>query len=438
MENYDLLVIGGGPAGMAAAIEAGKNGVERILIADRDVRLGGILNQCIHPGFGLELYKEELTGPEFAGRLIKEVSMQNIDVSPETMVVSLEENKVNNTGIGAFTADILTPGIGVRQISCDAVILAMGCRERTRGAIDIPGDRPSGIMTAGQAQRYINVEGLMVGKNIVILGSGDIGLIMARRLTLEGANVLCVCEVMPWSGGLRRNIVQCLDDFDIPLRLSTTVTDIKGDGRLESVTIAKVDDRLNPIKGTEETINCDTLLLSVGLIPENELSRELGVEISRNTRGPIVDQNMQTKLPGVFAAGNVLHVHDLVDNVVNEASKAGRDAAKYLKDKKGSNRETMDTGEEYIEVIPGKGLVYALPQRIAPIDNSTGAVSDSKIDFYFRVKMTMEDKYIKISQGDRIILRRLKVFMTPGEIEKISVSADKIQSKEPIYIEVEE
>ncbi len=435
MENYDLLVIGGGPAGLAAACEAKRQGVQRILIVERDARLGGILPQCIHPGFGLELYQQELTGPEFALRLVQETLDLQIETALDTMVVKVEQLPGGGDGQGAgpssgnppFLGTFLKPGRGVVQIQCQAVVLAMGCRERTRGAIDIPGDRPSGIMTAGQAQRYINVEGLMIGRQVVILGSGDIGLIMARRLTLEGARVVCVAEVMPWSGGLRRNIVQCLDDFDIPLRLSTTVTDIQGNGRLSQVTLQRVDDKLKPIPGTEEVVACDTLLLSVGLIPENELSRELGVELSPRTNGPVVDQNMETSIPGVFAAGNVLHVHDLVDNVVKEAIKAGRDAAAYVLNTAGHG------DKQAVAVIPGDGLTYALPQKI----EITHHLEDETADLYFRVAETMEDVYITVKQGDRVILRRLKVFMTPGEMEKIRILLAGITSQGPVLIEVE-
>ena len=435
MENYDLLVIGGGPAGLAAACEAKRQGVQRILIVERDARLGGILPQCIHPGFGLELYQQELTGPEFALRLVQETLDLQIETALDTMVVKVEQLPGGGDGQGAnpasgnppFLGTLLKPGRGVVQIQCQAVVLAMGCRERTRGAIDIPGDRPSGIMTAGQAQRYINMEGLMIGRQVVILGSGDIGLIMARRLTLEGARVVCVAEVMPWSGGLRRNIVQCLDDFDIPLRLSTTVTDIQGNGRLSQVTLQRVDDKLKPIPGTEEVVACDTLLLSVGLIPENELSRELGVELSPRTNGPVVDQNMETSIPGVFAAGNVLHVHDLVDNVVKEAIKAGRDAAAYVLNTAGHG------DKQAVAVIPGDGLTYALPQKI----EITHHLEDETADLYFRVAETMEDVYITVKQGDRVILRRLKVFMTPGEMEKIRILLAGITSQGPVLIEVE-
>lgn len=435
MENYDLLVIGGGPAGLAAACEAKRQGVQRILIVERDARLGGILPQCIHPGFGLELYQQELTGPEFALRLVQETLDLQIETALDTMVVKVEQLPGGGDGQGAnpasgnppFLGTLLKPSRGVVQIQCQAVVLAMGCRERTRGAIDIPGDRPSGIMTAGQAQRYINMEGLMIGRQVVILGSGDIGLIMARRLTLEGARVVCVAEVMPWSGGLRRNIVQCLDDFDIPLRLSTTVTDIQGNGRLSQVTLQRVDDKLKPIPETEETVACDTLLLSVGLIPENELSRELGVELSPRTNGPVVDQNMETSIPGVFAAGNVLHVHDLVDNVVKEAIKAGRDAAAYVLNTAGHG------DKQAVAVIPGAGLSYALPQKI----EITHHLEDETADLYFRVAETMEDVYITVKQGDRVILRRLKVFMTPGEMEKIRIPLAGITSQGPVLIEVE-
>lgn len=421
MEKTDLLIIGAGPAGLAAAIEARKNGVTGILIAERDREMGGILNQCIHPGFGLGIFKRELTGPEFAGELEKELKELGIKVSLETMVLTIAQKD------GEYEADLLIPSVGIRKIRVKSIILTMGCRERTRGAIDIPGTRPSGVMTAGQAQRFINIEGKMIGKKAVILGSGDIGLIMARRLTLEGAKVECVAEIMPWSGGLRRNIVQCLDDFGIPLKLSTTVTEVKGKRRVTSVVLSKVDEKGVPIKGTEEEIECDTLLLSVGLIPENELSKDLGVEISKVTGGPVVNQVLETSCKGVFAAGNVLHVHDLADNVVMEASRAGKSAAEYIR----GIKDKKETSE--IEVICSKELGYILPQKLK-IKNGEPL---GKTDFYFRVRRTMEDRYIRISQGDNVILRRLKVLMTPGEMEKITPDIGVLEPGTPVTVEVE-
>lgn len=317
----DIVIIGGGPAGMAAAVEAGKSGVESVVIIEREDELGGILNQCIHNGFGLHIFKEELTGPEYAWRYIDQVNELGIGYMTGTMVLDITPDRI----VRAVNKE------GLIKIQAGAVILAMGCRERTRGALNIPGTRPAGIFTAGTAQRFVNIEGCLPGKKIVILGSGDIGLIMARRLTLEGAEVKMACEILPQSGGLVRNIVQCLDDFGIPLRLRHTVTQIHGKERLEAVTVSEVDENRQPVAGTEEYVECDTLLLSVGLIPENELSRGAGIILDTGTNGPIVSQSMETSVSGIFACGNVVHVHDLVDNVTKEAMKAGKYAAEYVR-----------------------------------------------------------------------------------------------------------
>ena len=322
MRTCDVVIIGGGPAGLAAAVSARENGIEDILIIERDKELGGILNQCIHNGFGLHTFKEELTGPEYAHRFIKQVEELAIPYKLDTMVVDVTTEKM---------VTVMNKEDGVFLIQAKTIILAMGCRERSRGALNIPGYRPAGIFSAGTAQRLVNMDGYMPGKEVVILGSGDIGLIMARRMTLEGAKVKVVAELMPRSGGLKRNIVQCLDDFGIPLKLSHTVVDIKGKERVEGVTLAQVDDNLKPIPGTEEFYSCDTLLLSVGLIPENELSRGMGVEINPTTNGPVVNDKLETNIEGVFACGNVLHVHELVDHVSEEAKRAGRNAAEYVK-----------------------------------------------------------------------------------------------------------
>ncbi len=404
MKSYDVVIVGGGPAGLAAAASAKKQGIDSILILERDKELGGILNQCIHNGFGLHTFKEELTGPEYAGRFIDQVMELGIEYKLGTMVMDITSDK---KVIAMNRED------GMFEIQAKSVILCMGCRERSRGALNIPGFRPAGVFSAGTAQRLVNMEGYMPGKRVVILGSGDIGLIMARRMTLEGAKVQVVAELMPYSGGLKRNIVQCLNDFDIPLKLSHTVVDIRGKERLEGVTIAQVDDKMKPIPGTEEDYECDTLLLSVGLIPENELSRNAGVEMDPVTSGPVVNESLETNIPGVFAAGNVLHVHDLVDYVSEEATKAGIAAAKFVKGE-------LKEGGKDIKINAVDGARYTVPRHIN-LNNM-----DDMLTVRFRVGAVFKDSFISVYLNDERILHRKKNVMEPGEMEQVILKKDQL------------
>ena len=413
----DLVIIGGGPAGLAAAIAAREAGVEDLLILERDSRLGGILNQCIHNGFGLHTFKEELTGPEYAGRYISKAEELKIPYKLNTMVVDLAYAVADSTCGSVKKVTVMNREEGLYDIEAKALILAMGCRERSRGALNIPGYRPAGIYSAGTAQRYVNIEGRMPGKEVVILGSGDIGLIMARRMTLEGAKVKLVAELMPYSGGLKRNIVQCLDDFDIPLKLSHTVVDIKGKERVESVTVAQVDADSKPIPGTEEEIPCDTLLLSCGLIPENELSENLGVTMSMPTGGPLVNESLETDREGVFACGNVLHVHDLVDYVSEEAAQAGKNAAAYLQGR-------LVKYENEIRLRAANGVRYTVP---ASIDLRRMAETQT---VRFRVGSVFRDAQIQVSCGDRVLKSLKKRVLAPGEMEQVVLKRSELESIE--------
>lgn len=414
MRHYQLIVIGGGPAGLAAAIQAREDGVEDILVLERDHELGGILNQCIHNGFGLHLFQEELTGPAYAERFIDQLKGLGIAYRLNSMVLQLTDRR---------EVSYVNREDGYCQVSADAVILAMGCRERTRGNITIPGTRCAGIYTAGAAQRLLNIEGYVVGKKVVILGSGDIGLIMARRLTLEGAEVEAVVELLPYSGGLTRNIVQCLDDYHIPLYLSHTIVDVRGEERLEQVVVMEVDARRKPIPGTEKVYDCDTLLLSVGLLPENELSQSAGVQMDPVTGGPKVNELMETSIPGVFACGNVVHVHDIVDFVTQEARRAGAGAARLIKG-------AVEDGST-VQTKPGKGVCYIVPQAVRPSN-----MGESQT-LFFRVTDVFKDKELALYGDDKLLRRIKKRHMAPGEMVMVEVTREQMESCSTLRLEVE-
>jgi len=413
---YDLIVIGGGPAGLAAAISAWEAGLRKILLVERDQDLGGILNQCIHNGFGLHVFHEELTGPEYAGRFIGQLAATGVEVRPDTMVLEITRDK-HVRMVGKQT--------GYREEAAQTIVLAMGCRERTRGGIAIPGTRPAGIFTAGAAQRYVNIEGWLPGKHVVILGSGDIGLIMARRMTLEGAKVLACVEVMPYSSGLNRNLVQCLQDYGIPLYLSHTVTDIQGKDRVERVVVSQVDENRSPIPGTEMVFDCDTLLLSVGLIPENELTSQAGIPLDPKTRGPVVYENMETGLPGVFACGNVCLVHDLVDFVTAQGRQAGAAAADYVQSGPAQGGSlTLETGP---------GVSCTVPQRIRPEHVETGCT------VFLRVNRVFGKSEILASSGEDLLARFSRGHLTPGEMEQITLPKRLLERAEgTIRVSVQE
>lgn len=418
-DPYQLIIIGGGPAGLGAAISARNKGLSRILIVERDLELGGILNQCIHNGFGLHYFGEELTGPEYAGRVTDLLRGQGIDVRCDTMVLSIEP------GEEYHRVTMMSAKDGYGSLDTRSIVLAMGCRERTRGAIGIPGGRVSGILTAGTAQRYVNMEGYMVGKRVIVLGSGDIGLIMARRMTLEGADVLACVEIMPYSGGLARNLVQCLDDYGIPLLLSHTITRIEGKGRVESVTVQQVDASLVPIDGTEQHFDVDTVLLSVGLIPENELTREAGIAMDPATSGPLVHENKETVVGGIFACGNVLHVHDLVDYVTEESEEAGKAAALYALGREPGQGQRKETGTDQgtIGIMAGRGVAYTVPQLIHRDSR------EEKIRLFFRVRQPYKSPKRLVLRGEEEVVASFRrPYMAPGEMEEVTVRQEAIRA----------
>ena len=414
MIQHDIVIIGGGPAGLAAAAAAKKSGAEDILILERDSVLGGILNQCIHNGFGLHTFKEELTGPEYAARYEEEVKKLEIPYRLNSMVLYINKDK---------EITVVSRSEGLELIKAKAIILAMGCRERPRGALNIPGYRPAGIYSAGTAQRLVNMEGYMPGREVVILGSGDIGLIMARRMTLEGAKVKVVAELMPYSGALKRNIVQCLNDYDIPLKLSHTVVDIKGKERVEGITLSEVDGKGKPIPGTEEEYTCDTLLLSCGLIPENEISRGMGVDMNPVTSGPKVNESLETNIEGVFACGNVLHVHDLVDFVSEEAKTAGRNAAEYVKNLQADTDDRdKHSREEAAEIVlnPVEGVRYTVPSTINPVH------MDENLTVRFRVGGVYKNCYVSVYFDEERVIHKKRPVVAPGEMEQIKLTKEQL------------
>jgi len=420
-ERWQLVVIGGGPAGIGAAVAARRSGLSRILILERDREAGGILNQCIHNGFGLHYFGQELTGPEYAGRLADQLKAEGLKVQCDTMVLAIEPGGTGHR-IGLMSASE-----GYRWIESQAVILAMGCRERTRGAIGIPGKRLSGILTAGTAQRYVNMEGYMVGERVIVLGSGDIGLIMARRMTLEGAEVVACVELMPYSGGLARNLVQCLDDYDIPLLLSHTITRIDGQERVSGVNVQAVDQDLKPVPGTDRYFQVDTVLLSVGLIPENELTRAAGIEMDPRTGGALVRENKETSVRGIFACGNVLHVHDLVDYVTQESEEAGRAAAAYVN----GLTPAVSSEEDLVRVIPGPGIAYTVPQEIRV------SRAQDPIRLFFRVRQPEKSpRRILLKDGDRVLGSFRKPYMAPGEMEDLTLTRSLLEEIQGGQLEI--
>ena len=442
---YDLIVVGGGPAGLAAAISAKQNGLKEVLVLERDSRAGGILLQCIHNGFGLHYFGEELTGPEYAGRFVKQSQELNVETKVNTMVLEIHKGNPIHEVVAINSTD------GLMCLKTKTIALAMGCRERTRGALVIPGTRPAGIFTAGSAQRFVNIDGYLPGKKVVILGSGDIGLIMARRLTLEGAEVKLVCEIMNYSAGLARNMTQCLENFNIPLKLSTTITQIHGTERVTGVTIAKVDEHRKPIPGTEEYIECDTVLLSVGLIPENEVSIAAGVTIDSITSGPSVNQFMETSLPGIFACGNSVHVHDLVDFVTEESLLAGKCAADYVKAQNSAEQSSeKKTAPTIISVTPGNRVRYTVPQRLDLIPTSDAVKNksennttenDEKIRIMFRSTDVYRSITVTVMAGTKLLTQQKKRIVRPGEMQTVEIKAtdaqELISSPQPITVSIE-